>query len=162
MYITEMSVNAVNLCIGPYWNVSRPEISSGLLTSKALFSDDFYLVVPISCKSFEESLLTPFKPFSPSAWAIIAAVILFMITALRIVQKEATYRQRKSFLTRFGSILYNSIQSCTGGGAETSEKPSTAEKIIVGAFALFALYVIQNCFLLRCQADNCFFYLSFL
>ena len=141
-----MSLNSIDLCLGPYWNVSRPGISSGLLTSKKLFSDDFYLVVPTSSKSFIDYLLTPFKPFTPEAWIVTAIVVVIMIAVLRILQSATNHHKNQSFIKRLGSILYNSIQSCTGGSAEMSEKPSAAERIIVGAFALFALYVNQNCF----------------
>lgn len=133
----------VDLCIGPYHNTSRVGYTAGLLSSRPLFFDEFFLVVPIKGRTFWELLLTPFIPFHWKAWIAIFIVTTTSIFVLNIIQTgDILNKQGGYFLGRLFQIMYQSVIACAQGGANVSEKPKMPEKIVAASFTLFALVTI--------------------
>jgi len=132
-----------DLCIGPYHNTSRVGYTAGLLSSKPLFFDEFFLVVPTREQTFWEILVTPFGPFHWTAWIAIFFVTVTTGIVLNIIQTGQVFSKRKkNVVARLFQTLYESAMACAGGGARISDNPKMPEKIVAASFALFVLVTV--------------------
>jgi len=132
-----------DLCIGPYHNSSRIGYTAGLLSSKPLFFDEFFLLVPTREQTFWDVLVTPFGPFHWTAWIAIFFVTVTTVIVLNIIQTGQVFSKRKkNFVARLFQTLYESAMACAGGGARINDNPKMPEKIVAASFALFVLVTV--------------------
>eukprot|EP00814_Leptocylindrus_danicus_P000676 CAMPEP_0116006376 /NCGR_PEP_ID=MMETSP0321-20121206/1695_1 /TAXON_ID=163516 /ORGANISM="Leptocylindrus danicus var. danicus, Strain B650" /LENGTH=935 /DNA_ID=CAMNT_0003474925 /DNA_START=114 /DNA_END=2922 /DNA_ORIENTATION=+ len=137
--LTDVFTGSMDFCIGHIWNAT----SGNALATKSLFQDRFYLVVPIEKVTWLDSFLTPFLPFQAETWLWIIGIALYMVIVLNFIQTGGPFKERKSLCSRVGAVFYTAANSFSSGGvSDVSENPSSAEKVIVAAFAVSMLIIL--------------------
>ena len=128
------------------------------LYSQPLFTEEYFLVVPIYRQTFLGGLTTPFLPFTLAGWIVVIAAIIYMSVIFSIItddfdQDDLHERSTNSFIrscfkkyfsfNRCCHSFYSGLRSFTALDVQdASEEPTRSEKIIISGFVIFALVVI--------------------
>ena len=130
-----------DLCIGPFLVTKSRLLHSAFTVS--LYNAEMVMISYRSTDpSFLDELVTPLKPFTYEAWALIFTVIIYMSSVLIFVRGEEEKLKLKLLPTWIAHRFYIGANSFTGGAVEQSEEPNVAEKFIVFGFNIFALIVL--------------------
>lgn len=122
--------------VGPLWDVTV----GYALRSETLFIDRFYLVVPLEKVTFFQLLLVPFVPFAVKTWLYIIFLIIYMVIVLNIIHTGGVLNEKGTIGSRVCNIMYHAANSFASGSAtDTTDDPTTAEKVVIGGFAVAML-----------------------
>jgi len=136
--IDQLNFGLVDICLGPYWNIS--EVTSFSKVSRELYIDEFYLVQRL----FEmrwlnlSSLAFTIASFTPGAWILIFSTITIFAVAIDYMKFGFTLGFPSP--SRLFSSLYLSFILFIG------KRPVLArdggEMMATLGFAIFCLFVV--------------------
>lgn len=159
--VHEVALNQTDLCIGTFWiNNERLLMSS---FTRSLGEDHFRLIVPTEIKESDlmTSMVSPFLPFTPTAWTISAALVMFMAFALRVIEGDPDDENAESYdadlleyveymarhpaqlLSNGQRLLCEGLVSMTNGFP--SQEPSCfAGRLVTIGYAIFGIIFLTS------------------
>lgn len=118
-----------------------------MVATKTLYVDEFYMVTLRNKLDFVHLIYLPFKPFAPTAWAVIFGVAIVTILATNYMENNRNqfkYKKRsnKSCLARAWGIIYDTIRGLTSGFITRDSDATSSEKTLLIGFSVFVLILL--------------------